>query len=237
MKLEKRAKRHFRNAASDVTWADDSQWPRAARTLALSMDMMRPKGKVCLSLGCGLGRFLRAYVGGGAKLAIGADLNMDNLFKCKQTGAYLVRCDIERLPIRGNSIEAMECVATVEHLPHPERLVEEIRRISANDGVSFVTWVSFDWSRALTDPETRNRLLMKVRDAIFDLLPVAVTEKMNGLHLPTSDSYGIFRNKGFSLSDVSKTYEGASMRITWSEKFSDECLIAVTAVPARGRPT
>jgi ubiquinone/menaquinone biosynthesis C-methylase UbiE len=201
------------------------------------MDMMQPKGKVCLSLGCGLGRFLRAYIGRCAKLVIGADLNMDNLFKCKQTGAYLVRCDIERLPIRGNSIEAMECVATVEHLPHPGRLVEEIRRISANNGISFVTWVSFDWSRALTDPVTRHRLLWKVRDAIFDLLPTAVTEKMVRLHIPFSGSYGIFRNKGFSLSDVSKTYEGAFMHITWSKKFSDENLIAVTALPARGRPT
>jgi ubiquinone/menaquinone biosynthesis C-methylase UbiE len=201
------------------------------------MDMMQPRGKVCLSLGCGLGRFLRAYIGGGAKLAIGADLNVDNLLKCKQTGADLVRCDIERLPIRGNSIEAMECVATVEHLPHPKRLVEEIRRTSANKGISFVTWVSFDWSRALTDPEIGERLLMKVRDAIFDLLPAAVTEKMVMLHIPFSSSYGMFRNKGFSLSDVSKTYEGASMHITWSEKFSDENLVAVTAVPAIGRPT
>jgi hypothetical protein len=159
---------------------------------------------------------------------------MDNLFKCKQTEAYLVRCDIECLPIRKNSIEAMECVATVEHLPHPRRLIEEIRRISANNGISFVTWVSFDWSKVLTDSEIRYRLLMRVRDTIFDLLPTSVAEKMIGskVHIPFSGSYGIFRNRGFSFSDVSKTYDAASMHITWSKKLSDENLIAVAALPA-----
>ena len=112
MRLEERSRKHFRNASSDLTWADDSKWPKGPkeRTLSLSMDILKPKGKMCLSLGCGLGRFLRAYIARGAKLVIGADLNMDNLFKCKQTEANLVRCDIECLPIRSNSIEAMECV-------------------------------------------------------------------------------------------------------------------------------
>jgi hypothetical protein len=71
MKLEERSKTHFRNASSDLTWADDSKWPKAARTLSLCMDIMKPNGKVCLSLGCGLGRFLRAYIARGAKLVIG----------------------------------------------------------------------------------------------------------------------------------------------------------------------
>jgi hypothetical protein len=71
-------------------------------------------------------------------------------------------------------------------------------------------------------------------DTVFDLLPVSVSEKMvsSKLHVPLSGTCGIFRNKGFSFSDVSKTYDLASMHITWSKKLSDENLFAVAALPA-----
>lgn len=233
MKLEKKSKTHFRDASSAFTWADNSKWLKAARTLSFGMDIMEPSGKVCLSLGCGLGRFLRAYSARGAKLVIGADLNRENLFICKQTGAYLVRCDIECLPIRGNSIEAMECVATVEHLPHPEKLIKEIRRISAKNSISFVTWVSFDWSKVLTDSEVRIRFLYYLWDAVFDSLPTSVREKMfkSKLHIPFFNYYGLFWNKGFSFSDISEIYDTASMHIIWLKKLSDENLFAVATRP------
>lgn len=224
---------HFRDASSAFTWADDSKWPKAARTLSLAMDIMEPKGKMCLSLGCGLGRFLRAYGERDAKLVIGADLNRDNLLMCKQTGGYLVRCDIECLPIRNNSIEAMECVATVEHLPQPRNFIKEIRRISAKNGISFVTWVSFDWSKVLTNSDVRHSFLNNVRDTLFDSLPTLVREKMlkSKLFVPFSWGYGLFWNKGFSFSNISEIYDAASMHIIWLKKLSDENLIAVAARP------
>ena len=73
---------------------------------------------------------------------------------------------------------------------------------------------------------------MNVRDTIFDLLPASVAENMVKLHAPFAGDYGIFHNKGFSFSDVSNIYNAASMHISWSEKFSDENLIAVAALPA-----
>jgi ubiquinone/menaquinone biosynthesis C-methylase UbiE len=233
MKLERKSKVYFRNAATKDTWADDSKWPKAARTLALSMDMMQPHSKVCLSLGCGLGRFLRAYIRRNAKLVIGADINVHNLVICKETGANLVRCDLESLPIRESSIEAMECCATVEHLPHPEKLMKEICRVSATNAISFVTWVSYDWSKAFTDPEVRDRMLLYARDTLFDLLPTAITQRMDHLQVPCAGGYGIFHNKGFSFSEVSKIYDAASMQITWSKRFSDANHIAVTATPVK----
>jgi len=86
---------------------------------------VKPKGKVCLSLGCGWGRFLRAYSENGAKIVIGIDINKENILKCKNT-AELVLGDIENLPFRRNVIDVMECVATMEHIARPEAVVNDV---------------------------------------------------------------------------------------------------------------
>jgi len=217
------SKKHFRNAPSALTWAISSRWPGAQETLALSMAIMQPDGKVCLSLGCGLGRFLSAYARRNAKLLIGADINVENLRRCKQTSANVIRCDIERLPIRNSSMEVMECVATVEHLPNPLELMREMCRVSTRNAVCFVTWVSYDWFRA------PRRKLLAVRDMVFDALPGAVARKAARLGVPCARGYGLFRNRGFTFSEIYGIYDMASMRIIWSHKFAERQIIAVVA--------
>lgn len=46
-------------------------------------------------------------------MAIGVEINRENLLKYKEIGAELLLCEIENLTIQGNTIDTLECIATV----------------------------------------------------------------------------------------------------------------------------
>ena len=81
-----RSKHHFLHANLEQTGAkiDESQDSTAAERRKLIIGLTKPKGNVCLSLGCGLGRFLRGYVKYEAKIVVGLDINRENLERCKK---------------------------------------------------------------------------------------------------------------------------------------------------------
>jgi ubiquinone/menaquinone biosynthesis C-methylase UbiE len=67
---------------------------------------IRPGGRV-LDLACGAGRHLRAMEAGGLR-AVGADLSPDLLAEARRRGSgNLVRCDVRRLPFRGEVFTAV----------------------------------------------------------------------------------------------------------------------------------
>jgi SAM-dependent methyltransferase len=234
--LMKRSKHHFRDAIPKKTWADDSKWPLADRTCAYIMQVMEPKGKVCLSLGCGWGRFLKAYFKNEAQRVIGIDINKVNLFKCKNTGAELVLGDIENLPFKCNIFEAMECVATMEHIARPEKVVKELARIINKPlGLVFISWNHYDWLQALYNHGVRMNLLLTARDLIYELLPPVVRNTLLKSAVIRSTllvNYGIMRSGGFSFPTILKIFESASMHIVLAEYFRDENII-ITCGKAR----
>jgi SAM-dependent methyltransferase len=224
-----RSKNHFRNASAQKTWADASKWPLAGRTCAFIMKVMEPKGKVCLSLGCGWGRFLHAYYENEAERVIGIDINKENLLKCKNTGAELVLGDIENLPFQCNIFEAMECIATMEHISRPEKVVKELRRIiSETHGLVFISWNHYDWLQALYNRDIRIFLIWTVRDLIYELFPVAIRNTLLKSAVIRSTflaGYGVARYGGFSFPTVMQIFENASMHVILAKYLRDESII------------
>lgn len=228
-----RSKQYFRNASPEETWANiEKESLSAMRTRAYMMKVMKPRGKVCLSLACGWGRFLRDYVKNGTKMVIGADINEKNLVKCKNVGAELVLCDIENLPFRDNIIDTMECVATMEHLVRPEKVVKEMRRIiNEADGIAFITWNHYNWTKALFDRETRHRLVLRVRDLLVTLVPAFIRNRMLEIKLLGGffRNYGLYNNSGFSFPTILQIYKEVCMPIILAKWLSDENIIIVAS--------
>jgi len=235
MKRE-RSKQYFRNVRAEETWADiEKESLSAIRTRAYMMKIMKPRGKVCLSLACGWGRFLRDYLEKGGKIVVGADINEENLVKCKNVGVELVLCDIENLPFRNNIIDAMECVATMEHLVYPGKIVKEMRRIiNEARGTAFISWVYYNWLKALYDRKSAVRLFWRVRDLICDLVPAIIRNVLLRGKFPGFKNYGIDRNSGFSFPTIMQIYEKACMRIILAEYLSDEDIIIVCSRARKG---
>lgn len=232
-----RSKRYFLQTSSQGTWAGEVEKnlsSPAALTRIYMMRVMKPRGKVCASLCCGWGRFLRDYYGNGAKSVIGVDLNTNNLKICKQTGANLIRADLENLPIRDAMIECAECVAVMGHLENPGRAAREIRRVISSAGTTFITWNNYNWMRVFFQPEIRLRLLLAARDIVCDMFPRSAVRLMvqNRFLRPLMHNYGIFRYKGFSYRHIKSIYQEARMRIVFSNWLSDQGVILVEGVRA-----
>ncbi len=181
-----RAKRWF--ATERKTWANmEERNPAHAEYRVLSMEWLKPEGKVCLDAGCGWGRFLRDYVAHKAKFVIGIDLNPFNLDKCKRevSGADLVRGDIESLPFKEGAFEVESCVGTMEHIPRPDIATMELGRVLQKNGLIFSTWNHYEWLRILQDGNVRRRFAAVMRDLV-----------------PFLRKQRVHRNTGFSLEEV-----------------------------------
>jgi ubiquinone/menaquinone biosynthesis C-methylase UbiE len=71
-------------------------------------------------------------------LAIGIDLSW-SLLKSNSRKNPLTQADAEKLPFADASFDAAVATAIIEHVPHPDQFVSEIRRILKPDGVCIIT--------------------------------------------------------------------------------------------------
>ncbi len=185
------------------------------------MNLSRPEGKNCLSLGCGLGRFLRDYTDLGAFVAVGLDINKENLKQCKSIGAELVQGDVENLPLKNDAFNIVDCEATMEHIANPLKAMREINRILDKQlGYSFVTWHVYNWLK-LSSRTVRKRLVLHVRDLFLNITGLGkMCAALGDRKIRRSKllkilfySYGTYRNGGYSYPVIQNIYAGASMRI------------------------
>lgn len=192
------AKRYFRDADADKTFADLDHRGHALYRLYI-MKEVSPKEKRCLDVGCGWGRFLRDYVSHGASLTVGVDINLGNLIKCKEVkGAGLVRADVENLPFRSGTFDVVSCTATMEHIPNPSRAMDEFIVVARKDGLVCVTWNHYNWLTALWNPHVRSRLRGALRDVI-------------GRYLKPLRKQSRYRSKGFSPRQVISLNRGLKL--------------------------
>lgn len=78
-------------------------------------------------------------------------INVD-IFPYKNTD---ICCNIANLSFKDNSIDIVFCIAVLEHVPNPEKVVSEIRRVLKKDGVVYLSFPfiqgfhasPFDYSR------------------------------------------------------------------------------------------
>lgn len=91
------------------------------------LDKYGLRDKKCLEIGSGRGCFQQLVAD-----YTGVDCS-------EQAGRYLKKpffaCDARELPFADSSFEAVWTYATVEHVPEPERVLREIRRVLKPDGI------------------------------------------------------------------------------------------------------
>jgi SAM-dependent methyltransferase len=156
-----------------------SYWPSVAPTAR------------CLDVGCGggavlleAGRFVQAF---------GVDLSPQALHHGQGEGlSRLARADASALPFETGSFSIAAALDVLEHHPHPERLLEEVRRVLTPRGTLIVTVPAFQWMWSYADHVlghyrryTRRMLAAELEGAGFEierisyfhswLLPVAWT--------------------------------------------------------------
>jgi SAM-dependent methyltransferase len=102
-----------------------------------------PKDGVVVDLGCDHEQTLMKRLQPQMELVIGLDTVVKNQWVAKgfDRGNYqLVKADItKKLPLKANVADAVTMLAVLEHLPGPEKVVQEAYRILKPGGVFLVT--------------------------------------------------------------------------------------------------
>jgi dolichyl-phosphate beta-glucosyltransferase len=127
----------------------------------------------CLDVGCGggavlieAGRFVHAF---------GVDLSPQALHHGQGEGlSRLARADASALPFDSGSFSIAAALDVLEHHPHPERLLQEVRRVLTDQGVLIITVPAFQWMWSYADHVlghyrryTRRQLATELQDAGF----------------------------------------------------------------------
>lgn len=96
-------------------------------------------GSTVLDVGCGEGIFLRYAERSGLK-GFGVDISPVALRIARGRLKYgrLCQADGESLPFRAGQFKGVACLGSLEHYLHPEKGLQEIRRVLAEDGVAAI---------------------------------------------------------------------------------------------------
>jgi dolichyl-phosphate beta-glucosyltransferase len=104
----------------------------------------------CLDVGCGGGAVL--LEAGKFVQAFGVDLSPQALHHGQGEGlSRLARADASALPFEDGSFAIAAALDVLEHHPHPERLLEEVRRVLTPRGTLIVTVPAFQWMWSYAD--------------------------------------------------------------------------------------
>jgi ubiquinone/menaquinone biosynthesis C-methylase UbiE len=222
--LQDRSKNHFINANLAQTGAqiDESIDLSAIDRKRIIIEIGRPRGKICCSLGCGIGRFLRSYSEHSAATVVGLDINRGNLQRCKKIDSFLVLGDVENLPFKIGAFHIIDCEATMEHIANPQKAVKEIDRVTNDAGFSFVTFHVYRWIEALEKQKIRLRLFLMIRDFILDATRLGYFAKnveKGPLRILFFD-YRTYRNKGYSYPEIKRIYDQARTKVVLMRVYS-----------------
>lgn len=90
-----------------------------------------------LDLGCGNGGYSQALHTAGAKV-----VSLDRL-RPESPPASFIRGDALALPFADNTFPFIFCASLIEHVPHPHRLLEEIKRVLQPNGLAYISFPPF----------------------------------------------------------------------------------------------
>ncbi|HEY7724263.1 MAG TPA: class I SAM-dependent methyltransferase [Anaeromyxobacteraceae bacterium] len=101
------------------------------------------RGRMVLDVACGTGYGSRLLAEAGARFVASVDVSPEALTAARQRfgheRAAPVRADAVRLPFGDASFDLVVSFETIEHLPEPERLVAEMRRVLRREGLVVVS--------------------------------------------------------------------------------------------------
>lgn len=116
-----------------------------------------------LEIGCGHGSLADV-----SPNYVGIDLAYTAL---RANGGRTVQCDMEQLPFRDDSVAFTFSWAAIEHVPHPERALEEIERVLQPGGIALLApaWHCRPWAAEGLEfrPYAELTLSQKVRKALI----------------------------------------------------------------------
>jgi len=95
--------------------------------------------KPVLDIGCGFGEFALAYAD--EPIDMGIDTNSKDLYTASKTNKYhnLTLGDARKMPFTDNSYNSIFSISTLEHITHPELVLQEAYRVLKPGGVLFLT--------------------------------------------------------------------------------------------------
>lgn len=130
------------------TFTDIERFHRWARY----MDRLHPlAGARVLSSGCGAGGSLLAYADAGAELVEGVEVDAQFAHMARSRVADVDGVEVHelapeaRLPIPDGSVDVIESMDVIEHVPDDERYLRELRRVLAPGGIILVVTPNRIW--------------------------------------------------------------------------------------------
>lgn len=156
------------------------------------------KGKTCIDLGCGSGRYVVAMADRGASESHGLDLSdraiADATARAERLG-YADRCHFKQgslleLPYADESFDFVSCNGVLHHTTDPKKSLAELARITRRDGIAYIMvygsgelwWDLTDMIRAVMDKTPRGYAF-----AALDLLrvpPGKIFNYMDHMYVP-----------------------------------------------------
>lgn len=193
-----------------------------AKELFLAVDVISPLGKHILDLGCGPGRFAVAFAMAGAASVTAVDVSPEVLAIARTRAEAsnlherisFCAADAENLPYREAAFDAVSCMQTFVHFPHPDRAAREMFRLCRSGGRFVATATNKDQAWVWKYPSVAtlevllNRFPQDLRDAVFRLTSTGPVSRVlrleQGLSIPhrnfTREEFReLFQRAGFEL--------------------------------------
>ena len=135
-------------------------WDKRDQT---ALNLVRPTDQTIVDIGCGEGITLekihRLFP---ERKVMGIDTLPENVDICNRHGCRAVQGDVYNLPFLSKSVDFVLFMEVIEHLVHPEKAIQEIRRILVPGGRLVVVFPNdrvFKIARILT---------LRFREAAYD---------------------------------------------------------------------
>lgn len=99
-------------------------------------------GKRILDLGSGPGYYSEVLRAAGATV-VALDLSESNARKASVRGGLGVVGDAQRLPLPAGRFDGVCCSNLLEHVPDPDRVIDELQRVLRPGGWAWVSWTNW----------------------------------------------------------------------------------------------
>jgi ubiquinone/menaquinone biosynthesis C-methylase UbiE len=225
MELDKSdVKEYFKKEKTVSEWWDPEEKPGLFKDLYIEQrqivnSLFDATGKVILDAGTGKGRFAIDFAKGGAECVYASDLSEQMLSIAKKRAERngvggkikFQSMDIENLQYEDNFFDFVCCMETFVHLPHPQRAMDELSRVTKPGGlvVGSVTLPVKRWYLNARRISNLNQLFEWLFTPIYQSKPyqnlirrILRRHRLVGRPLQTEYFQGLFTSCGLSIQKV-----------------------------------
>lgn len=100
------------------------------------------RGRDVLDAGCGVGYGALILAEAGAQSVTGVDRSSEAIFNARERAGAVAEftvADLQDIPLDDGSFDLITCFEAIEHIVHPERALDELRRVLRPDGVLLIS--------------------------------------------------------------------------------------------------